>query len=272
MAIDMHAHWVPRRLMSESKAGRDWYGWRILQDGAGREYASLGQHMLLFSASQGTLDDPMDRAKRREAEDGITFEALMLTGLFWNYHLPEDAAVRACREVNEEVAEVQRAYPDRFCGMALLPMQHQKAALAELEYASGKLNLRTIAIASNVRNLNLDEPSVLPVIEAAAKMGLSICVHPTIWDKAADARLPRYSFANSFGAPLEFEHRGDVAGLQRVVRPSSGRASHVHSGGRLDPFRGREARSTLSYPSRWPSHEAQAGRVFAPDVLRLPRS
>ena len=142
MAIDMHAHWVPRRLMSESKAGRDWYGWRILQDGAGREYASLGQHMLLFSASQGTLDDPMGRAKRREAEDGITFEALMLTGLFWNYHLPEDAAVRACREVNEEVAEVQRAYPDRFCGMALLPMQHQKAALAELEYASGKLNLR----------------------------------------------------------------------------------------------------------------------------------
>ena len=203
MAIDMHAHWVPRRLMSESKAGRDWYGWRILQDGADREYASLGQHMLLFSASQGTLDDPMGRAKRREAEDGITFEALMLTGLFWNYHLPEDAAVRACREVNEEVAEVQRAYPDRFCGMALLPMQHQKAALAELEYATGKLNLRTIAIASNVRNLNLDEPSVLPVIEEAAKMGVSICVHPTIWDKAADARLPRYSFANSFGAPLE---------------------------------------------------------------------
>jgi hypothetical protein len=171
MAIDMHAHWVPRRLMSESQAGRDWYGWRILQDGADREYASLGQHMLLFSASQGTLDDPMGRAKRREAEDGITFEALMLTGLFWNYHLPEDAAVRACREVNEEVAEVQRAYPDRFCGMALLPMQHQKAALAELEYATGKLNLRTIAIASNVRNLNLDEPSVLPVIEEAAKMG-----------------------------------------------------------------------------------------------------
>ena len=34
-------------------------------------------------------------------------------------------------------------------------------------------------------------------------MGVSICVHPTIWDKAADARLPRYSFANSFGAPLE---------------------------------------------------------------------
>ena len=41
---------------------------------------------------------------------------------------------------------------------------------------------------------------MLPVIEAAAKMGVSICVHPTIWDKAADARLPRYSFANSFGS------------------------------------------------------------------------
>ena len=203
MAIDMHAHWVPRRLMSESAAGRDWYGWRILKDGAGREYASLGAHMLLFSASEGTLQDPVARAKERKAKDGITFEALMLTGLFWNYHLPEDAAIRACREVNEEVAEVQKAYPERYCGMALLPMQHQKAALDELEYAAGELNLKTIAIASNVRNLNLDEPTVLPIIEQAAKMGLSICVHPTIWDKAADGRLPRYSFANSFGAPLE---------------------------------------------------------------------
>jgi aminocarboxymuconate-semialdehyde decarboxylase len=203
MAIDMHAHWVPRRLMSESKAGRDWYGWRILNDGAGREYASLGQRMLLFSASQGTLDDPMARANRRQAGEGITFEALMLTGLFWNYHLPEEAAVRFCREVNEEVAEVQKAYPDRFCGMALIPLQHQKAAVAEMEHAAGKLNLWTIAIASNVRNLNLDEPAVLPAIEEAARMGLSICVHPTIWDKAADARLPRYSFWNSFGAPLE---------------------------------------------------------------------
>ena len=152
IAIDMHAHWVPRRLMSESKAWRDWYGWRIVQDGAGREYASLGQHTLLFSASQGTLNDPVGRAKRREAEDGISFEALMLTGLFWNYHLPEDAAVRACREVNDEVAEVQKAYPKRYCGMALLPMQHAKAAVDELEYAAGKLNLRTIAIASNVRD------------------------------------------------------------------------------------------------------------------------
>ena len=87
--------------------------------------------------------------------------------------------------------------------MALIPLQHQKAAIDELQYAAGKLNLRTVAIASNVRNLNLDEPAVLPAIEEAAKMGLAICVHPTIWDKAADARLPRYSFWNSFGAPLE---------------------------------------------------------------------
>jgi aminocarboxymuconate-semialdehyde decarboxylase len=203
MSIDMHAHWVPRRLISESAGGRDWYGWRILKDGAGREYASLGEHFLLFSASEGTLEDPVARAKLRAEKDGISFEALMLTGLFWNYHLPEDAALAFCREVNQEVAEVQKAYPDRFCGMALLPMQHRAAALAELDYVATNLDLRTIVIASNVRGLNLDDPTVLPIIEQAARMGFSICVHPTIWEKAADARLPRYSFANSFGAPLE---------------------------------------------------------------------
>lgn len=203
MTIDMHAHWSPRRLISESAAGRDWYGWRILRDATGREHVTLGSRVLRFAASKSTLDDPAARAAGRKKVEGIDLEALILTGTFWNYHLDEADATRFCREVNEEVAEVQRAYPDRFRGMALLPMQHPKAALRALDDATGRLGLTTIAIATNVRGRNLDDPTVLPILEAAAAMKVSICVHPTIWDKAGDDRFPRYYFWNSFGAPLE---------------------------------------------------------------------
>jgi aminocarboxymuconate-semialdehyde decarboxylase len=98
---------------------------------------------------------------------------------------------------------VQNAYPDRFRGMAVLPMQHPRLALQELDYATGHLGLRSIVVASNVRGMNLDEPSVLPVLEAAAKMDVAITVHPVIWGKAGEERFPRYNFWNSFGAPLE---------------------------------------------------------------------
>jgi len=202
MAIDLHAHWSPRGLLSETAAGRDWYGWRIFRDATGREHIALGERVLPFAASKSTLHDPAARAAARKAGEDIDLEALLLTGTFWNYHLDESQAARFCREVNDEAAEVQRSYPTRFRGMAVLPMQHQRLALQEVDRAAG-LGLRTVVIASNVRGLNLDEPAVLPVIEAAAAAGLSIVVHPVIWGKAGEERFPRYHFWNSFGAPLE---------------------------------------------------------------------
>jgi aminocarboxymuconate-semialdehyde decarboxylase len=171
MAIDMHAHWSPRGLIKQSAAGRDWYGWRIFKDQQGREHVALGERVLQFAASSAALDDPARRARLRKQSEGIELEALLLTGTFWNYHLDETDAARFSREVNVEMAEVQQAYPDRFQGVAVLPMQHPEVALKELDYATGQLGLRTIFVASNVRGLNLDEPAVLPVLEAAAAMG-----------------------------------------------------------------------------------------------------
>src|SRR6185503_17161284 len=186
MAIDMHAHWTPRGLIQASAAGRDWYGWRILKDQKGREHIAQGERILQFAASSAALDNPAKRARLRKEGESIDLEMLLLTAVWWNYHLDEAEAARFCREVNVEVAEVQRAYPERFQGVALLAMQHPKLALHEMEYAAGHLGLRTVFVASNVRGLNLDEPAVLPVLEAAAAQ-----------------RLPRYHFWNSFGAPLE---------------------------------------------------------------------
>ena len=202
MPIDMHAHWVPRKLIETSETGRDWFGWRLMRDRNGQEFVTLGDRVARLKISGGTLAHPEARAAARQGDD-VLFEALILLGLFWNYHLDEPAAAQCCRELNEEVAAVQASHPDRYYGMAVLPMQHPRLALEELDYACGKLGLRAIAIATNVRGLNLDDPAVLPVLEAAAANGIAICVHPPVWDKAGDDRFPRYHFANSFGAPLE---------------------------------------------------------------------
>ena len=202
-AIDMHTHWAPRGLLQQSEAGKDWYGWRVLRDQTGGEHVTLGERVLAFSATRAALKDPAARAADRLKAEGIGMEALVLTGTFWNYHLDETDAGRFTREVNEEIAEVQRAYPDRFRGMAILPMQHQALALKELDHAVHHLGLSTVVIATNVRGLNLDEPAVQPALEAAAKAGVSIVVHPVIWGKPGEERFPRYHFWNSFGAPLE---------------------------------------------------------------------
>lgn len=202
MAIDMHCHWTPRGLIAASEAGRDWYGWHLFRNGKGHEYVAHGHESLPFSASKSILNDPAGRAKMRKENEGIDLQNLVLTATFFSYYLDEGKAAQYCREINEEVAEVQKAYPDKYRGVALLPMQHPKAALDALDHAN-KLGLSTVMMASHVRGMNLDEPAVLPIIEEAAKRGVAIIVHPVIWEKAGEERFPRYNFWNSFGAPLE---------------------------------------------------------------------
>jgi len=203
MAIDMHSHWTPRGLMQRQAVGQDWYGWRLDRDDQGRERVSMGEHALSFAVSRSFLDDPATRARERQEREGIDMQCPIPTGIFWNYHLDESQARRFTLEVNEEIAEVQRAHPRSYRGLAMLPMQHPHLARELMEDAAGRLGLRAIVIASNVNGKNLDDPEVLPLLEAAAAMGLSIVVHPVYWGKPGEERFPRYHFDNSFGAPLE---------------------------------------------------------------------
>ena len=202
MVIDMHSHWTPRGLAA-CAAGQDWYGWRLDRDAKGSERVSLGEHALSFAVSRSLLSDPAARAEDRRMHEGIDMQCPIPTGIFWNYHLDEAQARRFTLELNEEIAEVQRAYPRSYRGLAMLPMQHPHLAREMMEDAAGRLGLRAIVIASNVNGRNLDDPQVLPLLEAAAAMGLSIVVHPVYWGKPGEERFPRYHFENSFGAPLE---------------------------------------------------------------------
>ena len=114
MAIDVHCHWTPRGLASAAKAGRDWYGWHLFRNEKGHEFVVHGHEALPFSASRSVLDDPAGRAAMRKDKEGIDLQNLVLTATFFSYYLDEAKAVQYCREVNAEVAEVQKAYPDRY--------------------------------------------------------------------------------------------------------------------------------------------------------------
>ena len=58
MAIDMHAHWVPRRLVETATAGGDWFGWRLIYDRSGQECITIGDRVARLKISHGSLTDP----------------------------------------------------------------------------------------------------------------------------------------------------------------------------------------------------------------------
>jgi aminocarboxymuconate-semialdehyde decarboxylase len=90
---------------------------------------------------------------------------------------PRDAAV-LCRYLNEVTAALVAEAPDRFYGLAAVPLQDVTAAIAELEAAVHRLCLSGVEIASNVNGVVIGDPRFLPFFEAAAGLHAAVFVHP----------------------------------------------------------------------------------------------
>jgi aminocarboxymuconate-semialdehyde decarboxylase len=204
MIVDIHTHYAPSGLYAAADRGKDWYGASIARDGAGGEQIVFGNWRSGLHPDL-SIRDPERRIQGRKDDEGIEFEALCLIGnlLTWVYHLEPRQAAACCREVNQELADLENAYPQSFRGLAVLPMQDRDAALRELEHVVKDLDMRSIVIGTTVLGKLLDDPTLLPVLEAAAEAGVFINTHPPLFGVTGSERLPRYFFTNSFGAPLE---------------------------------------------------------------------
>jgi aminocarboxymuconate-semialdehyde decarboxylase len=102
---------------------------------------------------------------------------------------------------NDQIAKHVKDYPDRFYGLATLPMQAPDKAAAELARAMTKLGLKGAQIGSNINKKNLDEPEFEPVWAVANEHHALMMVHPT--QVAAMDRLGKYYLNNLIGNPLD---------------------------------------------------------------------
>lgn len=114
-----------------------------------------------------------------------------------------DAALNATLATlqNDQIARTVKAQPDRFAGIATLPMQAPEQAAAELRRAMTALGLRGAQIGSNVNGRNLDDPALEPLWATANELHALIMVHPT--QVAGIDRLRSYYLNNLIGNPLD---------------------------------------------------------------------
>jgi len=144
-----------------------------------------------------------DIARRLRDMDAAGVDMHVLSATPQTYLYNQEAALTAATSAiqNEQIAKHVAAHPDRFMGIATLPMQDAKRAADELTRAMRKLNLRGAMIGSNVMGKNLDDPSLAPLWAAAEKLGAFMFVHPT--HVAGADRLKSYYLQNLIGNPLD---------------------------------------------------------------------
>ena len=121
--------------------------------------------------SPEALDDLM----ARHAIDAAVI-SLSPPGVFFG---DQGLADELARLVNERTAEHVRGAPDRFAGLAVVPLPDVDRALAELRYALDALGLDGVTLLSNVAGTYLGDPAWDPLFDELDRRGAYVFLHPT---------------------------------------------------------------------------------------------
>ena len=129
---------------------------------------------------------------------GIDMQVVSTNVAFYKYDQDVATTTAIAQACNDEVHQMTVDYPERFAGLATLPMQDVKAAIAELERAVVQLGLKGAMINDQVNGRTFDEPEFLPFWKAAEQMGALLFIHqarPTL----VTQRTTRYHLPNTIG-------------------------------------------------------------------------
>ena len=207
MKIDLHTHILPHDWPDlDAKYG---YGGFVRLD----HYKPCCARMMIGDRIFREITDNVWDPKRRIEEcdrAGVTMQVLSTVPVMFSYWAKPADALDLSRRLNDHIAEVVRAHPKRFAGLATIPMQDADLAAQELERCVRELGLRGAQIGTHVDanphsgrvdTLNLDNASLQTVWSAAEQLDAAIFVHP--WDMVGKERMPKYWLPWLVGMPAE---------------------------------------------------------------------
>ena len=192
MNIDVHNHAIPATAI-ELLNGDPVYGVTV-KDGVWRG----GVHVD-FPLAPSFVDAD---AKVRELEDAeLDAAVISISPTVFYYHVDAEPAEAMARAVNEGLAEMAAAHPDRLRWMASVPLQAPDRAVTVLEEArrAGCVGVEIGTSAGPGRPL--DDPALAPFWSAAERHRLPVMLHPAY--TAPNAALADFYLENVIGFPLE---------------------------------------------------------------------
>jgi len=201
--IDIHFHVAPPRFVDAMRR-RDFFNVVEID-------SATGADRLVFHAPPGVAVEPDTHLRPDVYDPGLILAAMDRRKLdaaaispppeLLLYWAPPELGARIARAMNDGMAELARAHPDRFLPLATLPLQDATCAAGELDRAVTRLGLRGACICTHVNGVDLDDPRFAPVFEMAERLDVPLFLHP---QNAGDVtRLKDYHLWNLIGFPME---------------------------------------------------------------------
>src|SRR5262249_41202078 len=195
--VDVHAHFFPERFI------------RIIEESGGAFGASVdrsspkGSVLMVGGWRTAPVDArywDLDLRLRAMNRQGVATQALSLTApmVYW---ADGDTGARLAAAWNDRASAAHVAHPDRFVGCAMLPLQNQARALAELMRAAALPGLRAVSTAAKRGGRKVSDPALCPIFERAAALRLPVLLHPL--RVVGGERLAPYYLTNFLGNPFD---------------------------------------------------------------------
>ena len=196
-SIDIHAHFFPEAYLKLIEAEGAPHGVSCSFDADG-----------IPTLDGGTKGgSPIERRffdidVRVEAmnKQNLDIHALSLTTpmVYW---APDDLSLRLSQAYNDGCVIAHEKYPDRFVGLAMLPMLTPKLALQELERAKNLPGMCGVYMSTRIEDKELSDESFFPIYEMIEDLGWTIFLHPV--NVVDPGRLKQFYLTNFVGNPTE---------------------------------------------------------------------
>ncbi|HVL35120.1 MAG TPA: amidohydrolase family protein [Burkholderiales bacterium] len=172
--IDVHTHIVPERFPPYAGKGRD-VPWPSMAAAH-----ACHRHVMISGQVYRTVSEGCWSVPRRVADMNgmrVACQALSPMPELLSYWLPLDDARALLRYLNDTIAGMVAAAPERFVGLGAVPLQDVEAAVRELEYVRRELGFAGVEIASHVNGTSIGDPRFEPFFAAAEALGAAVFVH-----------------------------------------------------------------------------------------------
>lgn len=199
MNVDIHAHIVPEGCAQLSATDGQKYGISFRRDSSGRELVVIDNFVLPHPIGEQLCS--LERRLWDMDQAGVEMQALSVLPNYFFYQLEPGVALGLAQTLNNRMAEVVEAHPQRFVGMATVPLQNGDLAARELERSVRELGLRAVEINTNINGRYLDDQGLWPFYDKARELGVPILVHP--YYVAGADKLQKYYLINLIGNPLD---------------------------------------------------------------------
>ena len=143
---------------------------------------SFAEGLVAYHVTPEEMQDVDDSRIKYMDENGINVQILSYGDASTNPDmLPAEQSIPLTQRINTDIAATVKRHPDRYLGLATLPISDPKDAAKELKRAVTELDLKGALILGTAKGGQfLDDPKFMPIFEMAAQLDVPLYIHPSM--------------------------------------------------------------------------------------------